>query len=199
MENKKEIAQNIIIGTGLTTLTGTLAAYAISTGINCGAFGATFLVSEVIRESFLSYQQSKNPYYGLKDSETRDIDSLISSTMAGTTTGGLLSAAYRGARGVIPGSVMFGTICAGGQLLYSAFNRWRQDTIINRGYMDLSPDQDIPTKKLWDYIEIPSWSPIRKLSNEEYNQLLDDKLKNLEDEIKQIELELRQNEKKKSQ
>lgn len=104
-----------------------------------------------------------------------------------------------GARGVIPGSVMFGTICAGGQLLYSAFNRWRQDTIINRGYMDLPPDQDIPTKKLWDYIEIPSWSPIRKLSNEEYNQLLDDKLKTLEEEIKQIELELRQNEKKKSQ
>lgn len=49
----------------------------------------------VIRESFLSYQQSKNPYYGLKNSETRDIDTLISSTMAGTTTGGLLSAAYR--------------------------------------------------------------------------------------------------------
>ncbi|CAO3652617.1 unnamed protein product [Cunninghamella blakesleeana] len=113
--------------------------------------------------------------------------------MAGTTTGGLLSAAFRGARGVLPGSIMFGSICAGGQILYSAFNRWRQDTIIKKGYMDLSPDQEIPTKKIWDYIQIPSWSPIRKLTNEEYNKLLDDQLKSLEKEIQQIEKEIQIN------
>ncbi|ORZ23201.1 hypothetical protein BCR42DRAFT_404232 [Absidia repens] len=200
MANNKEIAQHVFLGTGVSVLAGattgaTLAvlknksvkAYAASTGINCGVFGATFFI---IRESFLSYQRKQNPSYGLKDSETRDIDDLVSSAMAGVTTGGLLSATFRGSRGVLPGCLLFGTICTGGQLLYSAANRWRQDTIINSGYMNLPADKDIPTKKLWDYIEIPSWSPVRKLSNDEYNALLDSKLKTLEEEVKQIEREM---------
>lgn len=57
--------------------------------------------------------------------------------------------------------------------------------------MELPADKDIPTKKIWEYIEIPSWSPVRKLSNDEYNALLDAKLKTLEDEVKQIEREMR--------
>ncbi|SAL94987.1 hypothetical protein [Absidia glauca] len=205
MSNKKEITQHIFTGTGLSVLAGattgaTLAvlkngsvkAYATSTGANCGVFGATFFI---IRESFLSYQRKQNPMYGLKDSETRDIDDLVSSAMAGVTTGGLLSAAFRGSKGVLPGCILFGTICTGGQLIYSAANRWRQDTIVQSGLVDLPADQDIPTKNLaksvWDAIEIPSWSPIRKLSNDEYNALLDAKLKTLEDDIQQIEREMK--------
>ncbi|KAI8335298.1 hypothetical protein BC941DRAFT_429945 [Chlamydoabsidia padenii] len=202
MSNNKEISQHIFIGTGLSVLAGattgaTLAvlkngsvkAYATSTGVNCGVFGATFFI---IRESFLSYQRKQNPVYGLKDSETRDIDDLVSSAMAGVTTGGLLSAAFRGSRGVLPGCVLFGTICTGGQWIYSAANRWRQDTIVQSGLLDLPADQDIPTKSIWDAIVIPSWSPIRKLSNDEYNALLDAKLKTLEEDIQQIEREMRQ-------
>jgi hypothetical protein len=100
-----------------------------------------------------------------------------------------------GSKGVLPGCILFGTICTGGQLIYSAANRWRQDTIVQSGLVDLPVDQDIPTKNLvksvWDAIEIPSWSPIRKLSNDEYNALLDAKLKTLEDDIQQIEREMK--------
>jgi hypothetical protein len=49
----------------------------------------------VVRETFISYQRQKNAQFGLKDSQTKDLDALISSAMAGATTGGLLSAAFR--------------------------------------------------------------------------------------------------------
>ncbi|ORX55028.1 hypothetical protein DM01DRAFT_1335320 [Hesseltinella vesiculosa] len=200
MEQKTSSIKNILIGTGISAAAGattgaTLAilrngpvkSYALATGVNCGIFGATFFI---IRETFINYQRQQNPHYGLKDSQTRDIDALMSSTMAGITTGGLLSAVYRGPKGVVPGSVVFGLVCAGGQVVVSAANRWRQDTIVKERLMDLTPDQPIPTKKIWDYIEIPSWSPVRKISDDEYEQLLDDRLKELEQQVKQIEKEM---------
>ncbi|KAF7722307.1 hypothetical protein EC973_003458 [Apophysomyces ossiformis] len=156
--------------------------YAVSTGLNCGIFGGTFLM---IRETFLTYQRSKNPLYGLKDSQTREIDDLISSTMAGITTGGLLSALYRGPRGVLPGAIMFGSITAGAQILYSAGNRWRQDKILR---LEQQRDDEDHTS-FFDYIRVPSWSPIRPISNEEYERLLDERLQILEAEVKALEKE----------
>lgn len=47
------------------------------------------------RESFLRFQRNKNPLFGLKDSQTMDIDQLWSSTIAGASTGGILSALAR--------------------------------------------------------------------------------------------------------
>lgn len=48
-----------------------------------------------MREAFLAFQRSKNPQFGLKDSQTQDADALFSSAVAGATTGGLLSAVAR--------------------------------------------------------------------------------------------------------
>lgn len=49
----------------------------------------------MVRETFITYQRQKNAQFGLKDSQTKDVDALISSTLAGATTGGLLSAVFR--------------------------------------------------------------------------------------------------------
>ncbi|KAI9267859.1 hypothetical protein BY458DRAFT_573016 [Sporodiniella umbellata] len=118
----KETLENVFWGTGVSGFLGattgaTMAVlknapikqFSISTGLSCSVFGATFfcktstllnwliftLFVKVVRETFISYQRQQNTQFGLKDSETRDIDALISSTMAGATTGGLLSAAFR--------------------------------------------------------------------------------------------------------
>jgi hypothetical protein len=48
-----------------------------------------------IRDACLSFQKSKNPGYGLLNSQTKNIDELISSTFSGGLTGGLLSALNR--------------------------------------------------------------------------------------------------------
>lgn len=157
----------------------------------------------MVRETFITYQRQQNTQFGLKDSQTKDFDALFSSTMAGITTGGLLSAAYRGPRMVLPGAIMFGAICSGIQVVYTAGNNWRQRSIIESGKLDgpsfnFKQEHD-PTQhkkeesfSLLKYINMPSWFPIHQLSEEEYNELLDTKLQTLEAELAELEKKLKE-------
>ncbi|KAI8581776.1 hypothetical protein K450DRAFT_278848 [Umbelopsis ramanniana AG] len=231
---------NVVTGTSLAVIFGattgsslavlrnaSVKQYATSTAVNCGLFSVTFFS---IREAFLAFQRSKNPQFGLKDSQTQDADALFSSAMAGATTGGLLAAVARGPRGLIPGFFMFGAFCTTGQLLYTAGYRWRQNIILRSQENDQksieSPIQvstslqrniNIPAhstvydddenfkrdtaqdrewrknedkKSLWDWFEVPKWSPIRKLTDEEYKAILDAKLRELEAEMEDIDREM---------
>ncbi|KAG1553393.1 hypothetical protein G6F49_002796 [Rhizopus delemar] len=156
--------------------------YCISTGLSCGVFGATFFL---VRETFISYQRQKNAQFGLKDSQTKDLDALISSAMAGATTGGLLSAAFRGPKAAVSGTVMFGAICTGLQIIYTAGNNWRQEAIINQD----KTEHKASTSFLKQF-HLPTWFPIHQISEEEYNDLLDTRLKTLEAELAELEQKL---------
>lgn len=162
----------------------------------------------MVRETFISYQRQKNVQFGLKDSETRDIDALFSSAMAGGTTGGLLSAAYRGPKSVVSGAVMFGAICTGLQVVYTAGNNWRQQSILKSGKLDGPAILPVITTKkqyevegekkgfsLLQHINLPSWFPIHQLSEDEYNELLDTKLQTLEAELAELEKKIHQTKK----
>lgn len=162
----------------------------------------------MVRETFITYQRQKNSQFGLKDSETKDIDALFSSAMAGVTTGGLLSAAYKGPKSVLSGAVMFGAICTGLQTIYITGNNWRQDQILKSGQLDgqfiveeANQAKEKVEKKepfsIMKYINLPSWFPIHQLSEEEYNDLLDTKLQTLEAELAELEKKLQLSEKKK--
>ncbi|KAI9476224.1 MAG: hypothetical protein EXX96DRAFT_576283 [Benjaminiella poitrasii] len=208
MSRSKETIQSIIVGSSLAALTGattsaTIAVlknapakqWAVSTGLNCGIFGATFFL---VRETFITYQRQKNVQFGLKDSQTKDFDAMFSSMMAGATTGGLLSAAYRGPKTVVSGAFMFGAICSALQLVYTTGQHWRQETILKSGQLDgpsLSPntndEKSDSSGSLLKHIHMPSWFPIHKLSEQEYNDLLDTKLNTLEAELAELEEKLR--------
>ncbi|KAG0057015.1 hypothetical protein BGZ83_002253 [Gryganskiella cystojenkinii] len=136
----KEVGQDLIKGTFLAGAAGAtvgtvmgimkqqpVAGYAFSGGLNASLFGMTFIA---FRESFLRFQQGKNPYFGLKDSQTMEIDQLWSSTIAGACTGGILSALARGPKAVPSGTFMFGVMAMGGQWVWSKTNRYRQDRIL---------------------------------------------------------------------
>lgn len=152
----------------------------------------------MVRETFITYQRKQNSQFGLKDSETRDIDALFSSAMAGATTGGLLSAAYKGPKSVVSGAVMYGAICSGLQLMYTAGNNWRQRSILESGLDRPMEQQQLKIEgggpkegfSFLKYINLPSWFPIHQLSEEEYNDLLDTKLKTLEAELAQLEKQI---------
>ncbi|CEP15967.1 hypothetical protein [Parasitella parasitica] len=178
--------------------------WTVSTGLNCGVFGATFFL---VRETFITYQRQKNAQFGLKDSQTRDFDAVFSSAMAGATTGGLLSAAYKGPKSMVSGAVMFGALCTGIQAAFTAGNNWRQESILKSGKLDepsfqltmrqsnMQEEQKKTGFSLLKYINLPSWFPIHQLSEDEYNELLDTKLQTLEAELAELEKKLR-NEKK---
>ncbi|KAI8997488.1 hypothetical protein BDB01DRAFT_771292 [Pilobolus umbonatus] len=173
--------------------------YSISTGINCGIFGATFFI---VRESFLGYQRSKNPQFGLKDSQTKDFDTMFSSAMAGATTGGLLSAISRGSKSVPSSAILFGALCTGLQAVYNTGNNWRQESILKSGDLDgryvLSKEKkESEGFSILKHIHMPSWFPIHQISEEEYEELLDTRLQTLEAELAELERKLRESEKKK--
>jgi hypothetical protein len=151
----------------------------------------------VVRETFITYQRQKNSQFGLKDSQTKDIDALFSSALAGVTTGGLLSAAYRGPKSVVSGAIMFGTICTGLQTIYTTANNWRQESILKSGHLNGRSQQQEEEEKekkepfsIMKYINLPSWFPIHQLSEDEYNELLDVKLQTLEAELAELEKKL---------
>ena len=160
----------------------------------------------VVRETFITYQRQKNSQFGLKNSQTKDFDALFSSAMAGATTGGLLSAAYKGPKSVVSGAVMFGALCTGFQAAFTAGNNWRQDSILKSGKLDgpsfqltmkqnnMDEEQKKEGFSILKYIDLPSWFPIHQLSEDEYNELLDTKLQTLETELAELEKKL--NEKK---
>ncbi|KAG0335662.1 hypothetical protein BG004_008363 [Podila humilis] len=136
----KEVGQDLVKGTLIAGTAGAtvgavlgilrqqpVPGYAFSGGLNASLFGMTFIA---FRESFLRFQRSKNPLYGLKDSQTMAIDQLWSSTVAGAFTGGILSALARGPKAVPSGTVMFGLVGFGGQWIYSKASRFRQEQIL---------------------------------------------------------------------
>ncbi|KAG0297682.1 hypothetical protein BGZ96_005346 [Linnemannia gamsii] len=136
----KDVGKDLLKGTAIAGVLGATAggivgilkqkpvgAYAFSGGLNASLFGMSFIA---FRESFLRLQREKNPYYGLKDSQTMDIDHLWSSTVAGAFTGGILAALARGAKAVPSGTFMFGVMAMGGQWALSKTNRYRQDRIL---------------------------------------------------------------------
>nr|CAG8442307.1 14827_t:CDS:2 [Entrophospora candida] len=108
----------------------------LSTGLNCGIFGTVFFS---IRESCLSFQRNKNAIYEISNAKMRDIDELISSSMAGGVTGGLLSSMARGQKGIIPGFLTFSLMCGTGQFVYTKLYRLRQDLILKSEYDRKSP------------------------------------------------------------
>lgn len=162
----------------------------------------------MVRETFITYQRKQNSQFGLKDSETKDIDALFSSAMAGATTGGLLSAAYKGPKSVVSGAVMYGAICTGLQVAYTAGNNWRQQWILEEGggqasleggQVSMEPEKPKEPFSIMKYINLPSWFPIHQLSEEEYNDLLDTKLKTLEAELAQLEKKIQSSNNKKAE
>ncbi|RUS20206.1 hypothetical protein BC937DRAFT_86179 [Endogone sp. FLAS-F59071] len=189
--------------------------YTLSMSINCAIFGATFFS---IRETFLAYQRRKNPSFGLKDSQTRDADDLFSSAMAGGTTGSILSSLARGPKSILPGFVLFSLITTAGQAAYSFANHRRQLLILRSqspqedGGVSL-PSHTLPPhetigdgdetsahgrrpppaskeKNLWDLFQMPKWSPVRKLTDEEYKSILEARLRQLDEEVKMLDKEL---------
>ncbi|CAG8609175.1 835_t:CDS:2 [Acaulospora morrowiae] len=152
-------------------------------GTNYGVAGCTFLY---IREACLLYQRrSHRPTSRI----TRDHEELISSALAGGITGGVWFALLGGRRSIIPGFVVFTLLCGTGQHLYTSLRDYRRRLILGtsrgktesqgsgRGTSDFPENVDKDKTGLLDWLAAKSWSPVRKISEEEYLRLKEDKLR----------------------
>lgn len=202
----KEVGKDLIKGTLLAGAFGATAGtvvgimqqkpvpgYAFSGALNASLFGMTFVA---FRESFLRFQRGKNPYFGLKDSQTMDIDQLWSSTVAGALTGGILSALARGAKAVPSGTFMFGVMGLGGQWILNKSNRYRQDTILAAE----NPLQPLPVTNTGAAGGgILNVLPVHRTDVDEYEARLKDRLQLIEHEERVLQEELQRRKKASSE
>ncbi|KAL7750006.1 hypothetical protein RI367_004521 [Sorochytrium milnesiophthora] len=137
----------------------------------------------------------------------RDRDAMVASLCAGALTGGVTGAFYSGVRGA-GSSVAVYTIAAGvGQLVFTTTRHLRQDVVLwylnrTRGHVS-SPSSAPPTAatgderiSVWQSYKLsmqewmrslPSWSPVRMISDEEYLQRLQRQLADNQVELKKYQ------------
>ena len=77
------------------------------------------------------------------------------------------------------------------QSAYSAGNQWRQNAIIKANSDPLDPSSTT-SKSVFEEFSLPTWVPIRTISDEEYSELLDTRLKTLDEEMRDIEHKIKQ-------
>ncbi|KJX99284.1 hypothetical protein TI39_contig364g00012 [Zymoseptoria brevis] len=99
---------------------------------------------------------------------TTPLDRTKASAIAGGFTGGLIGFITRGRSNAIPGAIMFTLFGAGGQHVY---NKWTA-----------APSAE-PKKNFWRRMSDKSWTPFKVLTNEEYAEMLKEKMLKLDVEI----------------
>ncbi|KAK3807201.1 MAG: hypothetical protein J3Q66DRAFT_356952 [Benniella sp.] len=163
--------------------------YTFSGALNASLFGMTFIA---FRESFLRFQRNKNPLFGLKDSQTMDIDQLWSSTIAGACTGGILSALARGAKAVPSGTFMFGAMALSGQWILNKSNRYRQNRILDTvSIEDFTVHASPPTTNKGGVGSgILNVLPVHRADVDDYEARLRQKLQLIEQEQKILQEEV---------
>jgi len=105
-----------------------------------------------------------------------------------------LSGLNRGRRAALPGFIIFSTICGAGQICYSTIYNYRQRLILkssqkpsNTSSQNMSDDNtNIQNKKkkhsFLDRLAAIKWSPVTRLSEEQYRELMKAKEEQLEKE-----------------
>ncbi|KAL8663537.1 MAG: hypothetical protein Q9168_008077 [Polycauliona sp. 1 TL-2023] len=171
-------ASGLLIG-GVTGIvrSSTPGLFAIASGLQCAALGTTYHAS---RGAILQAWQVT----GLSPPEDR----IYPSTLAGGFTGGTIGGLTRGRANIIPGMIMFSLFGFAGQHIYNALDA-------RHHHMQATPDvstgidaQDAKAKEPWWKRALNSkWSPMKVLSDEQYERMLREKLLRVEADIAIVE------------
>lgn len=103
-------------------------------------------------------------------------DICIASTLGGAGAGGLTATLFRGRANILPGIFVWGALGLGGQCLVDAVSPRFEEARHGK-----------PGPSLVDRITSSKWSPMTKLSDEEYERMLKERLVRVEAEIALVE------------
>ncbi|KAF2276372.1 uncharacterized protein EI97DRAFT_433213 [Westerdykella ornata] len=175
-----------IFGTLRTT---TPIFFSVVSGLQWFAIGTTFWS---VRTSILDNVGVRNwwnmtrgaPFSPRPEAPHSREDKLKASTISGSVTGAFLGLVLRGPRNVIPGTIMFTLFGYGGQKGYDWFEQRRTDKthrvqeLQKEGKEELNWLQRLTQKK---------WSPMSILTDEQYEEMLNEKILGVEVEIAMID------------
>jgi hypothetical protein len=132
--------------------------FATASGIQTFALGTTFwAIRSALLETGLAGQHGPS-------------DLIKISTLAGGITGGVLGGLTRGRRTVLPATLMWSLFSCIGQV---AHNRYKTPSNL----------KDSTPTSFWERLAKKSWSPMKFISDEEYADMLREKMLKLDVEV----------------
>ncbi|KAF2011440.1 hypothetical protein BU24DRAFT_281217 [Aaosphaeria arxii CBS 175.79] len=175
-----------VIGAFTGTLrTSTPILFSLVSGIQWFALGTTFWA---VRTSVLNHVGLQNwwnstrgaPILPRTDLSPSHSDRLRASTISGGVTGAVLGALFRGPRNIIPGTIMFTLFGFGGQHAYDFLDQKNTEQV----QKDDVTEEGAKEKGTWLQRAAKSkWSPMKVLSDEEYLEMMNEKVLSVEAEI----------------
>lgn len=106
---------------------------------------------------------------------------------AGAMTGGGLGLVLRGPSNIIPGAIVWGLVGLAGQYVYDAADSRHTEELAQP---QVKPEEKGPS--LLDRAFRSEWSPVKKLTDDEYADMLGEKLLAVEAEIAVTDEEIQQ-------
>ena len=116
-------------------------------------------------------------------------DRLTASTFAGGMTGGTIGGLIRGPRNIIPGTIMFTLFGYIGQRTYNALDA-RHSAKVAIEVQAAAEGKTKDKKRFWERIAEMKWSPLKAVSDEDYGNMLKEKLLRIETEIALVDEEM---------
>jgi hypothetical protein len=170
-----------------TLRTQTPTLFSIFSGAQCFAIGTTFWMT---RTAVLNHTGLLNwwnvtrgaPMHPRDDLNPSLSDKVRASTIAGAFTGFSLGLLLRGPRNVIPGTIMFTLFGWTGQQGYNFLDKRNSQEL--REHAELkAKGEDKPKETLVQKFAKSKWSPMSILTDEQYEEMLQEKLLKVEAEI----------------
>jgi chorismate mutase len=177
-------------GTAIGAVSGTLRTqtpvlFAIASGLQCFALGSTFWTA---RTAILNPDGLTNwwkatrglPLVVRNDLNPTPSEKVRASTIAGAFTGLSLGLLFRGPRNAIPGTFMFSLFGFTGQHGYNFLDRKNTEVVEEDERLAAKGEK---RKNFMERIAEMKWSPMEVLTDERYEEMLQEKLLKIEVEI----------------
>lgn len=183
-------ALTAVPGTAVGALSGTLRTqtpilFAIASGIQCFALGSTFWTARtaILNPDGLSnwWRATRGlPLESRNDLKPTRSEKVRASTIAGAFTGLSLGLLFRGPRNAVPGTFMFGLFGYVGQKGYNVLDKKNTEELEEDARLAARGEKK---KNFLDRVADMKWSPMEALTDDRYEELLQEKLLKLEVEI----------------
>ncbi|KAL9594070.1 MAG: hypothetical protein Q9219_007235 [cf. Caloplaca sp. 3 TL-2023] len=119
-------------------------------------------------------------------------DRIYPSTLAGAVTGGTIGGLLRGRTNIIPGAIMFSLFGFAGQHVYNRLDARHAASLVTQSSPNATDDPSKTTsdRPLWTRILNSKYSPMKVLSDEQYQDILKEKLIRVDAEIALVDDEI---------
>ncbi|KAL5114161.1 hypothetical protein ACEQ8H_007958 [Pleosporales sp. CAS-2024a] len=174
-----------------TLRTQTPTLFALVSGAQCFAIGSTFWATRTAmlnRDGLVNQWNVTRgaPLQPRNDVHPSPSDKVRASTIAGAFTGFSLGFLLRGPRNVIPGTIMFTLFGWGGQTGHHFLDRRNSQQLHERAQLR-AVGADTPKETLVQRFAKSKWSPMSVLTDEQYQDMLQEQLLRFEAEIAMID------------